>query len=133
MLLFVGCNFDPYSGKRPFDYGESMWMCITDDYSVSFNVDLETKDYYYPEGELSKENITYFCKFYFIHQTNQLSILVYPLEYKDILDDERNREAVLFELNGECDFNPNSFTVNLEESKNILFNQKVEKLEFKKL
>ena len=130
MLLLTACMFDKYSEKRPFDYGEAKWSCITDDYSLYFYVNLDKEDYYYPEGEIKLGESTYFCKFYFIHQTNQLSVSVYPLEYKDIPDEYRNREDILFELSGVCNFNPNSFTVCVDKPSDTLFNGEVEELIF---
>ena len=130
MMLLTSCQWDPYSDRRPFDYGEARWVCATDDYEISFNVDMELEDYCYPEGEIVYNGKNYFCKFYFIHQTNQLHINIYPYEFADIPDDERNREKILYEIIGECDFAPDSFTLHIDKSRDTLWNGKVEKLVF---
>ena len=129
-MLLTGCQWDPYSDRRPFDYGEARWVCATVDYEISFNVDMDLEDYYHPEGELVYNEKNYFCKFYFIHQTNQLHISVYPYEFADIPDDERNREKILYEIIGECDFASDSFTFHIDKSRDTLWNGKVEKLVF---
>ncbi len=83
IMCLTGCQFDPYSDQRPPDYGDALWVC--DEFDIWFIVDTEKEDYYYPEGELQIGDTTYFCKFYFIHQTNQLHISIYPFEYKSHL------------------------------------------------
>ena len=77
-MIFTSCMWDPYSDERPYDYGNATWICSTDDFTLWFDVDLEQEEYYDPEGGLVLDDTTYFCKYWFIHQTNQLTISVYP-------------------------------------------------------
>ncbi len=62
-LLLPGCMNDPYSEKRPFDYGDATWIC--EEYDIWFCVDMEKEDYYYPEGKIQLDHNTYFCKFFY--------------------------------------------------------------------
>jgi len=118
---------DPYSGKRPFDYGDATWIC--DEYNIWFRVDMQKEDYD-PQGKIQLNDNTYFCKFYFIHQTNQLSISVYPLEYENILDTERDRAFILAELHGECEFSKDSFVLFVDKTRDTVFDGKVDKMIF---
>ena len=47
MVMFCfslsSCNFDPYYGKRPYDYGASTWVC--ENPSARFVVNPEDEDY----------------------------------------------------------------------------------------
>lgn len=127
-MLLTSCMYDPYSDQRPADYGEATWICY--EYDIWFNVDLEKYDYYCPEGELQINNNKYFCKFYFIHQTNMLSISIYPLEYADLPDDKRDRGAVLGDIDGDCTFSETSFTCFVTEMSGDIFDSKIEKMTF---
>lgn len=128
LVLLTGCISDPYSNKRPFDYGEAKWVC--EEHNIWFCVDMKKEDYYYPEGEVQLDGNTYFCKFYFIHQTNQVSISVYPLEYATIPDTERDRCKILAELDGDCSFSKESLTIFVETESDTIFNKKIDSLTF---
>lgn len=128
LVLLTGCTYDPYSDQRPFDYGESKWIC--DEYDIWFYINPEKEDYYYPEGELRLEGNEYFCKFYFIHQTNQVAISVYPLEYAAIPSAERDCNSTLAELHGDCSFSEEFFTLFVDSERDTIFHGKVEKLTF---
>ena len=130
VMLLTGCQWDPYSDRRPFDYGEARWVCATDDYEISFNVDKELEDYCHPEGELVYNGESHFCKFYFIHQTNQLHISVYPIEYANLPDNERNRDRKLYDIIGTCEFSPKSFVFNIDKNRSTLLNEGENKLIF---
>ena len=130
LLFLTGCNFDPYSDQRPTDYGNAIWAC--DEYNMWFCVDLEKEDYYNPEGELQINDDTYFCKFYFIHQTNQLHISIYPLNYATVCDDLRDRNAVVGRIEGECIFSKESFVFNISEISGDIFNKNVKEMIFQK-
>lgn len=108
LLLLTSCMSDPYSDQRPADYGEAKWVC--DDYNFWFCVDYEKDDYYDPEGELQIGDNRYFCKFYFIHQTNQLHISVYPIKYATVSYESLDREAMICSIEGDCDFSNDKFT-----------------------
>lgn len=112
LMCLTGCQFDPYSNQRPPDYGDAIWAC--NEFNIWFVVDTEKEDYYFPEGEFQINDSTYFCKFYFIHQTNQLHINIYPLEYESIPDEFRDRGAVIGTIEGECDFSSDSFVFTID-------------------
>ena len=107
LICLTGCQFDPYSDQRPPDYGNALWVC--DELDIWFIVDTEKDDYNLPEGELQIDNMTYFCKFYFIHQTNQLQISIYPLEYAIVPDESRDRNAMVGTIAGDCTFSDVTF------------------------
>ena len=125
VLLLTGCNYDKYADKRPFDYGDALWSCSTDKCEIWFKVDTEQDEYYYPEGQITISDDTYFCKFYFIHQTNQLSICVYP--------DKFSQDDVIFEISGECDFSKESFTLHIDKSNDTLFDNTMKELTFSRI
>ena len=130
LLLLTSCNFDPFSEQRPPDLGDAIWMC--DEYDIWFVVDSKKDDYYAPEGEMQIHNTTFFCKFYFIHQTNQLHINVYPLEYATIPDTSRDRSAVVGNIEGECTFSKESFVFTIDTTSGNVLDETVEKLTFQK-
>lgn len=129
LMCLTGCH-DPYSDQRPPDYGNALWIC--DEFDAWFIVDTEKEDYSYPEGEWQIDDATYFCKFYFIHQTNQLHISIYPLEYAIISDADRDRNAVIGTIEGECNFSDDSFIFIIDAIKCDIFDEKVTQLTFRK-
>lgn len=118
LMCLTGCQFDPYSNQRPSDYGDAIWTC--GEFNIWFVVDTKKEDYYYPEGELQNNGVAYFCKFYFIHQTNQLHINVYPLEYESVPDASRDRSAVVGTIKGECVFSNDSLVFKIDTVTGIL-------------
>ena len=130
IIFLTSCNFDPYSDKRPTDLGNALWKC--DKYKIWFVVDSEKKDYYKPEGELQCNDSTYFCKFYFIHQTNQLHINVYPLEFATIPDEDRDRSSLIGSIEGECSFSDDSFVFTIDTMSGNVLDETVNELTFRK-
>ena len=130
LMCLTGCQFDPYSDQRPPDYGDALWVC--DEYNFWFVVDSEQEDYYDPEGELQSNDTTYFCKFYFIHQTNELHINVYPLEYATIPDEFRYRNAVIGTINGECSFSDESFIFTIDQISGDILDGTTKEMIFRK-
>lgn len=128
LTLLITCACDPYSGKRPFDYGRATWIC--EEYSIWFCVDMEQEDYYYPKGKIQLNGNIYFCKFYFIHQTNQVSISVYPLEYENISDAALDTNFMFGELHGECKFSEDSFVLFVDEARDTVFDGRVDQMIF---
>ena len=119
LMCLTGCQFDPYSNQRPSDYGDAVWTC--DEFNIWFVVDTKKECYWEPEGELQNNGVSYFCKFYFIHQTNQLGINVYPLEYESVPDASRDRNAVVGTIEGECIFSDDSFVFKIDTVTGILY------------
>lgn len=130
LMVLTGCNFDPYSEQRPPDLGDALWVC--NEYNIWFVVDSEKEEYYHPEGELKSNDNTYFCKFYFIHQTNQLQISIYPLEYATIPDEARDRNAVIGSIEGECKFSDESFILTVDKISGDILDVTVKNLTFQK-
>ena len=130
LLFLTGCFYDPFSGQRPADYGEAKWAC--DAYNIWFFVDFEKDDPCDPEGELTVGDTTYFCKFYFIHQTNQLHISIYPLEYATLSDDARDRDAIVGSIVGECDFSETLFVYTVEQTDGHIFKEPIKEMTFLK-
>lgn len=128
VCLLTGCAYDPYSNKRPFDYGEATWVGKEAD--ICFFIDLKKEDYYYPEGYLQLNDNKYFCKFYFIHQTNRVSVSVYPPKYINIPDVKRDRDSVLAEFDGECEFFKDHLIVYIDKTSDTVFNGEIEELTF---
>lgn len=131
IMCLTGCQFDPYSDQRPPDYGDALWVC--DEFDIWFIVDTEKEDYYYPEGELQIGDTTYFCKFYFIHQTNQLHISIYPFEYATIPDASRDRSSAIGTIEGECIFSDDSFVFTIDTVKDNIFNETATQLTFQRI
>ena len=129
-LCLTGCQFDPHSDQRPYDYGNALWVC--ENPNIWFVVNTEKDDYYYPEGELQINDKTYFCKFYFIHQTNQLHISIYPLDYTNALDEHRDRSSVIGTIKGECNFSENSFIFTIDTINCDIWNETTQQLTFQK-
>ena len=130
LMCLIGCQFDPYSDQRPPDYGDAFWAC--DEFNIWFIVDTEKEDYYDPEGELQNNDTTYFCKFYFIHQTNQLHISIYPFEYATIPDASRDKSAVIGAIEGECSFSDDSFVFTIDTIKGDIFDKTATQLTFQR-
>ena len=103
------CNYDPYSGRRPYDYGDARWSCdLIDAY---FTVDLSKEDYYYPEGEMKINNTIYKFKLYFVHQTNQIFLSVF----------ENKSNLKIGELCGECSFSEKTLTIEVDSKRDTIF------------
>lgn len=130
LICLTGCQFDPYSDQRPSDYGDAIWLC--DEFNIWFIVDTEQDDYYYPEGELQINDTTYFCKFYFIHQTNELHISIYPFEYATIPDASRDRNAIIGTIKGECVFSDDSFVFEFYTIEGDIFDEIATQLTFRR-
>ena len=105
VLLLSSCTYDPYSDQRPFDYGNAEWISETPE--IYFSVDTAMDEYYYPLGRIMIDDTEYLCKFWFIHQTNQLHILVY-------MDENATPEMCIGEIKGDCDFFPDHFIMYID-------------------
>lgn len=109
LLNLSACNYDPYSGRRPYDYGDARWSCdLIDAY---FTVDLSKEDYYYPEGEMKINNTIYKFKLYFVHQTNQIFLSVF----------ENKSNLKIGELCGECSFSEKTLTIEVDSKRDTIF------------
>ena len=102
-LLLSSC--DPYSGQRPVDYGDAEWISETPE--IYFAVDTAMDEYYYPLGRIMVDDTEYLCKFWFVHQTNQLIISVY-------MDQKATPETCVGEIKGDCDFFSDHFIMYID-------------------
>lgn len=116
-----GCGFDPYYGKRPFDYGEAKWTC--DAPLAWFIVDPYADDYDSPTGVVQVNNQTIQFRLIFVHETN----LVF---FQTI--DAGTAEYNNAELTGECVFSSTKFTIKVDTKTDSIFNGQYEELVFKK-
>lgn len=124
LLCLSGCNWKPFIGKRPPDYGDGVWICeepkIT--YTVKMKYDEEEK-MDVPESDA----VTYidgnevFLDFGFIGNT----IRIYQLE--SIESKEYKDETF---LNGNCKFSETKFTIKVDTESDTLFNGKYDELVF---
>lgn len=121
-IFHVSCMWDPYSNERPFDYENAKWVC--EDPYIYFNVD-KTEEYYYPHGEIQFNDSTYPCKFYFIHQTNELQVVVYKT-------DNFLTENIIGEIDGECDFSSNALVFHIDKKRDTIFDGKYDTMKFYK-
>lgn len=119
--FLTSCMCDPYSDKRPFDYGDAKWIC--EETYIYFTVDLTEEEYYYPKGEIEINGAIYPCEFSFIHQTNVLHILVYNTE-------DFSPENMLARIDGECDFSPDTLVFHIDKDRDEVFNGKYDTLTF---
>ena len=120
LLCASSCNFDPYSGKRPYDYGNAEWTC--EEISARFVVDEAREEYYYPEGEIEVGDTAYRLKLYFVHQTNQVIISAF----------DGVTDAKIAELYGECLFSENELCIEVDAERDTLFEGKHETITFVK-
>ncbi len=120
-VFLTSCTWDPYSDKRPFDYGDAQWVC--EDPYLCFTVDTTEENYYYPKGEIRINDSTYPCEFNFIHQTNQLYVVVYKSENFSI----KNR---LGEIEGECDFSSDVLVFHIDKNRDTIFDGKYDTMTF---
>ncbi len=123
--LFSGCNWDPYSGKRPYDYGDAKWIC--EDPLVWFEVDTEDEEFYEPGGEATVDGEIMPVELVFVHQTKTVFISRYIDPDAGLTAEEyANRES----LEGECLFFPEALVVRVNKERDTLFGGKYDELTF---
>ena len=114
----AGC--DPYSGQRHFELGEYTWICKEGGYVFRFDSHPEKSYPSFLDGELVRGDETFFCRFVFIGQTNRLFI--------DVQTDKHTADGVLAELDGDCDFSPDSFVMHINKIEGDFFEELGDKL-----
>lgn len=102
MVCLCACDSDPYQGKRPINYPNTVWVC--DEYDMRFSVN--------KDGKL-EEN-------YIVIQGEK-----YPLSFLWSALDERvsikfNIHDEEIELYGKCKFSKNEFTIYVPDTKGYL-------------
>lgn len=114
-LSFSSCNYDLYSGKRPYDYGNAKWTCETA--SAWFIVDLAQDDYYCPEGELQLNGQTLPLKVTFIHGVSDVILRVTKPGHETDEDD-----SVELRIKGDCVFSPDRLIIKIKQGTDEIFN-----------
>ena len=123
ILVFLnGCNFDPYSDERPYDYGDAKWVC--EELNAWFIVDSTQEDYYRPEGKIEINGTLFPCKLYFVHQTNSVFLVILESDYLDTKNTE------IGEIYGDCTFSEEKLIIHVTPEEDTLFNGQYEKLTF---
>ncbi len=122
LLIMNGCNFDPYDGKRPFDYGAAKW--ISEEPSAWFVVDPDDDEYYYPKGEIVIDNQAIQVRFRFINQTNRIFI--------DLINSNNSSNITGYNdvIDGECTFSPEKLIIKIEPEKDTLFHGQYDTITF---
>lgn len=122
ILAFIGCNFDPYYGKRPFDYGAATWVC--ENPSAWFVVNPDVDDYYQPEGEIQLNDETMQFKLFFVPETN----LVFFVIIKNSVSN--NEECYDSGFDGECIFSPEKLVIKVDKDTDTVFDGQYDELVF---
>lgn len=115
------CNFDCYSGKRPYDYGLAKWVC--EDPDAWFVVDPDADDYYSPKGEMEINGEIQRIQLIFVNGTNRVFVELldknssWITEYKSIID-------------GKCTFSPEKMIIEVYKDMDAILNDQYDELIF---
>lgn len=124
LLCISGCNWNPLVGKRPPDYGDSVWICeepkIT--YTVKMKYDEEQK-MDIPESYA----VTYIDGNEVLLDFGFIGNAIRVYELKSIEPKEYIGEIF---LNGTCKFSETKFTVKVDTELDILFDGQYDELVF---
>ena len=110
LIYMTGC--DPYSGQRPYDYGNAVWVC--DELDMRFVVDTDNETYVTTDGELQNNGAAYFCEFVFERDTNELDVYIYSFEYGVVFKYYRGKGKRLADIEGDCAFSEDSFVYTID-------------------
>ena len=115
--LLYGCQHDfPYSGTRPYDYEDAIWVC--EDPPAYFIVDHSDKEYFEPKGKITLDGQELKFKFSFVNGTNIILI-------NDLVPGEE------YGLYGNCDFSPDKLVIKINKKvKDTIFNHTRDELIF---
>ncbi len=120
-LSFISCNFDPYHGKRPWDYGSAKWVC--EDPKAWVEVDVESEEFDFPKGEVIINDRPIKFRLCFIHQTNQVFFQI----------TEKTSNSIFYEVpefSGECTFAPDKLVIKVDKDSDTVFSGKYDELVF---
>ncbi len=108
IITFSGCVFaiDFYSGKRPYDYGEAIWVCESPSGWFAVNASENDENFIYPEGEFVVDDRT--VKF----------TLSFGYSNKASFEDENDVMILL----GTCKFSSNKLIITVDKETDTLFN-----------
>ena len=122
IFVFCSCNFDPYYGKRPYDYGASTWVC--ENPSARFVVNPEDEDYDTPQGEIQLNDDDIPFKLIFVTQTDQVFFVI---SKRGVSYDEGYNDGG---FEGDCVFSPEKFVIKVDKDTDTLFNGQYDELVF---
>jgi len=124
--LLIGCNFDRYSGQRPYDYESAKWEC--EKISAYVYVDLDSKKSYEPIGKILIDGQTMVLHLIFVNGTNQVLFSVYETEEDAINNTVQKRYGT---FDGECEFYEDKMVVHIMKDRDdTVFNYRYSKLVF---
>lgn len=120
IFLLCSCNFDLYGGKRPYDYGDAVWVSSNPD--IWFEIDTDREQYYIPEGVMRLDDgRTIPFEIYFVHETNQalFSARLNPKsQYYDC------------DLSGDCEFFPDKLIIHVNTKIDNVYGGRYETIVF---
>lgn len=111
-VILCSCNYDPYEGKRPFDYGDAIWVCESP--SVCFEVKTSSPNYHKPEGLVSVND----------------KEVYYTMEFDPVCNTVFLEIDFNHKLMGECEFSPQKMVVKVDKKTDTLFNGQYDELVF---
>ena len=127
-IFLCSCFYNPYSSKKPSEYGKAEWIC--EEYNVSFQADPENKnDAYYSEGEILIDGQTWACEFWFTWRISELTINVFLTVDESV---SGNKKKVTYQktTEGTYTISSESLTFHIDKEKDDIFGGKVENLTF---
>ena len=124
IMLFglFACNYDLYSGKRPYDYDDATWVC--QEFEGSFSTFSEAEDYYDLKGSFVYEGKTYLFRLSFPVGSNQVLVTIKEPEIDHWLGYK------LKGFNGDCEFSPDKLIIHISKKTDTFFEGKVDTLTF---
>ena len=123
-MFICTCGCDPYVGKRPYDYGDSIWICeepkITYVVEIKYNDELETDiPETYAKTCIDGEELLFDLDF--------LGSTSHAWEFKDYI----SKESIGIEyFHGTCKYSKTKFTIKVDKETDKLFDGKYDELVF---
>ena len=120
IFLLCSCNFDLYGGKRPYDYGDAVWVSSNPD--IWFEIGTGREQYHIPEGVMQLDDgKTIPFKLYFDHGTN-LALFSARLNPKSPYND--------CDLSGDCEFFPDKLIIHVNTKIDNVYGGRYETIVF---
>jgi hypothetical protein len=113
IIIFL-CGCDPWSGKRPYDYGKAIWTSDSPKGWFIVNTYEEDKNFIFPKGVfiVDNKNIKFILGF----------------DYSNVADFvDENGVQILF---GTCKYYPGRLVIKIDKTKDRIFNGMIEKITF---
>ena len=116
------CNYDLYEGKRPFDYGDFVWIC--QELDGYFEVSLATDEFDSPEGLLEYKGTEYLFKLSFPHGSNRVLVTI---KNPDI---DHWYGYLLPGFTSDAEFSQNKMILTIDKETDTFFNGEIDTLTF---